>query len=169
MTKGIAKQEARSASMSRIDSQTYLSMLREMVEEGQAVNLLISGNSMAPFLLDCRDTIRFKSPDRPLKTGDMVFFQRDNGMFIMHRIIRVHKMADGSKSYDIAGDNQVQIEKGVREDQIFGLIFEAKRKGKMISPGDFWWEFFARIWPRIIPLRRMIRKFYSLLHRLGIK
>ena len=152
--------------MRQVNTVEYISMLRELVRDGKAVNLLISGNSMSPFLVHLRDTISFKAPDRPLKTGDIVFYQRDNGQFILHRIVRVHKAADGARSYDIVGDNQTQIEHGVREDQIFGLVFAATRKGKKLQPGDFWWEFFARVWPRVIPFRRLIRRMYSLYIRL---
>ena len=154
--------------MRQVNTVEYISMLRELVREGKAVNLLISGNSMSPFLVHLRDTISFKAPDRPLKTGDMVFYQRDSGQFVMHRIIRVRTGPDGRRSYDICGDNQSQIEHGVREDQIFGLVFAATRKGKKMQPGDFWWEFFARVWPRVIPFRRIIARAFSLLLRLGI-
>lgn len=152
--------------MRQVNTIEYISMLRELVREGKAVNLLISGGSMTPFLIHHRDTISFKAPDRPLKSGDIVFFQRDSGQFVLHRIVRVHEGADGERSFDIVGDNQTEIERGVREDQIFGLVFAVERKGKKIRPGDFWWEFFARVWPRVIPFRRLIRRMYSLYIRL---
>lgn len=144
-----------------VDTNEYVSMLRDLVREGKSVNFLITGNSMSPFLIHQRDTISFKAPDRPLKRGDIVFFQRDNGRFILHRILRVHVAPDGKRSYDIIGDNQTEIETGVREDQIFGLVFAVVRKGKKTQPGDFWWWFFERVWLRIIPLRRFLRRVYG--------
>ena len=147
--------------MRTVNTCEYISMLRELVQEGRSVNLLVSGNSMSPFLISQRDYVSFKAPDRPLRKGDIVFFQRDDGRFIMHRIIRVHREADGRRSYKITGDNQTQLET-VREDQIFGLIFAVERKGKKIVPGDFWWEFFARVWTRIIPFRRAVKRLYGL-------
>ena len=60
--------------MRQVNTIEYISMLRELVREGKAVNLLISGGSMTPFLIHHRDTISFKAPDRPLKSGDIVFF-----------------------------------------------------------------------------------------------
>ena len=36
------------------------------------------------FVLVC-----FKKKDRKLKKGDMVFFQRSNGQYVMHRICKV--------------------------------------------------------------------------------
>ena len=147
--------------MRTLDTREYVSTLRELVQQGETVSMLISGNSMAPFLCSRRDYIYFRSPDRPMRRGDIVFYERDNGQFVVHRIIRVHREADGRRRFDITGDNQSELE-SVREDQIFGLIFAVERKGKKIVPGDFWWEFFARVWTRIIPFRRAVKRLYGL-------
>lgn len=62
-----------------VDTREYVSVLRELTEAGHEVSMLISGNSMSPFLAHERDTIWFKRPDRELKKGDMVFYQRKAG------------------------------------------------------------------------------------------
>lgn len=130
-------------------------MLRSLVEEGKQVSLIISGCSMSPFLIHARDAICFAKPDRELQKGDMVFFQRSDGNFVMHRI---YKIKNGA--YYIIGDAQTTMEGPIRREQIFALIKQVRRKGKWIAPGDFWWEFFAHIWLNIIPLRRIIIKVY---------
>lgn len=139
-----------------VDTITYVSMLRELTEEGREVSMLIAGNSMSPFLIHNRDYIFFKKPDRELKKGDMVFYQRDNGQFVMHRICKVLP-----ESYEIVGDAQAEIETGIRRDQIFAVITKVRRKGKLIGPKDFWWKFFERVWIRVIPFRRMIVRLYG--------
>ena len=58
-------------------------------------------------------------------------------------------------------DAQTIIEGPIRRDQIFARITKVNRKGKMISNGDFWWEFFEKVWIRMVPLRPVIMKFYS--------
>ena len=45
--------------MREIDTRAYISTLRELVKEGNEVNLIISGSSMAPFLIHQRDRIIF--------------------------------------------------------------------------------------------------------------
>lgn len=142
--------------MKVVDTREYVSVLRELTEEGKEVSLLISGSSMSPFLIHQRDYIYFKKPDRELKKGDMVFYQRDSGQFVMHRIWKVR--LDG---YYIVGDAQTVIEGPVRRDQIFALITKVQRKGKWLEPGDFWWEFFEHIWIHMIPIRRKIMKIYA--------
>ncbi len=141
-----------------VDTRAYVSMLRGLTEEGHEVSMLIAGSSMSPFLIHQRDTIFFQKPDRPLRRGDMVFYERPSGQFVMHRICRVR--ADG---YDLVGDAQTRIEGPVTDAQIFALITKVQRKGRLLAPGDFWWEFFARVWIRMIPLRPIVVKLYGAL------
>lgn len=142
--------------MKVVDTGEYVSVLRELTEAGQEVTMQISGNSMAPFLIHGRDSICFRKPVRPLKTGDMVFFQRLSGQFVMHRICKVRP-----EGYYIIGDAQVEIEGPVRQEQIFAIITKVNRKGRWIGPGNFWWEFFAGVWLHMIPARHVLVKLYG--------
>ena len=141
-----------------VDTNEYVTVLRELAGEGRVVSMLIAGSSMSPFLCHNRDYIYFTKPDRELRRGDMVFYQRDTGQYVMHRIYKRKK--DG---YYMVGDAQTQIEGPLRGDQIFARIIKVKRKGRIIEPGNFWWEFFEHVWIRIIPMRKVIEKLYSLL------
>lgn len=144
--------------MRNVDTRQYVSMLRELVREGKEVSMLITGSSMSPFLLSHKDTICFKAPWRPLRRGDMVFYERATGQFVMHRICKVR-----SDGLYIVGDAQHEIEGPVDPAQVFGLITKANRRGKWIGPEDFWWKFYEHIWIRLIPLRPMIFKLYRFL------
>lgn len=140
----------------------YMPVLQELTEQGKEVSLLITGNSMVPFLVHERDYIFFKKLDRELRKGDMVFYRRRTGQYIMHRICRVN--SDGS--FDIIGDGQSVIEHGVHREQIFGLITKVKRKGKILSDGDFCWEFFKHIWLHMIPVRMFFIRAYGRLKKI---
>lgn len=150
--------------MKYVDTREYVSVLRELVEQGREVSLIISGSSMSPFLIHERDVICFKKPDRELRRGDMVFYQRDSEQFVMHRILKVKP-----EGFYIIGDAQTEIEGPVRREQIFALITKVKRKDKWIEPGDFWWEFFAKVWLRIIPVRRVAMSLYGILYKVRRK
>lgn len=146
--------------MRTVDTVEYVSALRELTEQGKEVSIRIAGDSMAPFMYHGRDFINFKKPDRKLRKGDMVFYQRTSGQFIMHRIWKVKP-----EGYYIVGDAQSDIEGPVQEEQIFGLITKVKRKGRWIGPDDFWWKIFEKIWIRMVPLRPVIMSVYRKLHR----
>ena len=141
--------------MRRVDTDVYVSMLRDLVNEGKECRLLISGSSMAPFLVHERDSIIFSKPDRELRRGDMVFYQRDNGQFVMHRILHVK-----TEGLYIIVDAQTEVEGPVRPEQVFALVTKVNRKGKWIGPGNFWWWFFSTVWLRLFPIRRLILKLY---------
>lgn len=147
--------------MKKVDTKEYVSMLRELTESGKEVSMLIAGNSMSPFLIHERDSICFKKPDRKLRRGDMVFYQRTSGQYVMHRIYKV-----SAEGYYIVGDAQQDIEGPVKREQIFALITRVRRKGKWIAPGDFWWEFFEHVWIRMVPVRRLIIGSYTKMKRI---
>lgn len=107
-----------------------------------------------------RDTIYFSKPDSPLKKGDMVFYQRTDGQYVMHRIYKVK-----GRDFYMVGDAQTEIEGPLHEKQIFARVTKVRRKGKLIQPGDFWWWFFACVWLRLVPLRPLIIKMYRLCGR----
>lgn len=140
-----------------VDTKEYVDVLRGLTQEGKEVSMLVAGSSMNPFLIHYRDTIYFKKPDRALRRGDMVFYQRDSGQYVMHRILRVKP-----EGLYIVGDAQTEIEGPVRPDQVFAVVTRVRRKGKMIGPGDFWWKFFEGPWLCIVPLRRVIMRLYAL-------
>ena len=149
--------------MKKIDTMQYISMLRELTEQGKEVSLIISGDSMVPFIRHERDVICFRKPDRQLKKGDMVFYQRTTGQFVMHRIWKVKP-----EGFYITGDAQVEIEGPVKREQIFAIVTKVKRKEKWIGPGNFWWEFFEHIWIRIVRMRPLIMKVYRKIRRVTV-
>lgn len=140
-----------------MNTREYVSILKEVVLSGDEASMVVVGSSMAPFLIHQRDIVYFRKIDKELKKGDMCFFQRSNGAYVLHRIYKV----DGDDYYFV-GDNQVDIEGPIKREQIFAIVYKVKRKGKEIKPGDFWWNFFYYVWIRIIPCRYMLIKLYGL-------
>ena len=49
--------------MKVIDTREYVSVLKQLTDEGREVSMRIAGNSMAPFLIHERDTIFFRKPE----------------------------------------------------------------------------------------------------------
>ena len=47
--------------MKMMDTRAYVGMLKELVEQDREVRMVISGSSMAPFLIHGRDSIFFRS------------------------------------------------------------------------------------------------------------
>ena len=140
-----------------VDINEYLPVLIDIINTGNDVSLLISGSSMSPFLIHHRDTIIISKPDRSFKKGDMVFFKRINGQYVMHRIHHLDK----SGNLFLVGDGQKVIEGPIKPEQVFGIIYKVIRKGKVVTKGDFWWFFFEKIWIRMVPFRRFFINVYA--------
>ena len=132
---------------------------RILAEEPEitALPLIISGASMTPFLIPGRDTVYLSRLERPVRRGDILLYQRDNGQYVLHRVWRVEK--DGT--FTIVGDAQKELERGIREDQIIAIVTSVIRKGQRMGPGGFWWEFFEKVWIRMIPVRHLIWRLYG--------
>ena len=61
------------------------------------------------------------------------------------------------------GDAQTTPEYGVRKEQIRAIINAVQRKGKFLKQGNFRWIFFEAVWIRIIFLRPLFTKIYSII------
>lgn len=139
-----------------IDTQEYMEMIRALLEDGQEVSMIVTGNSMRPFLKHGRDKICMKKTDRKLRKGDIVFYRRENGQYVMHRILKC-----GDQSYTLLGDGQIVPESGIRQEQIFARITKVQVRGKWIGPENFRWRFFEHIWIRFCGIRKLGFSFSS--------
>lgn len=144
-----------------VDPAQMIEPLLDLLDEAQAVPLVISGGSMSPFLINGRDTVYLSKISRPLKKGDMVLYRRAGGSYVLHRIFKVE---DGS--YTMVGDAQTYLESGIRPDQIHAIVTAAYRKDKLLHKGSFWWDFFEIVWIRLVPLRPALKKMYSFVKQL---
>lgn len=133
----------------------YRQLLQE--EEVEALPLVISGNSMSPFLIDGRDTVYLSRLSRPVRRGDVLLYQRRDGNYVFHRVYAVTP-----EGLTMIGDAQADLEPGIQPDQVIAIMARAERKGKVLKPGCFWWVFFERVWIRMVPFRRIIHQFYTL-------
>lgn len=144
--------------MKVVDTKEYVSVLKALTEEGKTVNMKVAGNSMSPFLIHDRDAVCFEKCNRKLRVGDIVFYQRKNGRYIMHRICKTKP-----EGFYLIGDAQTEVEGPVEKAQIFAVVTKVRRNGICMGPGDFWWEFFEHVWVRIIPLRKPLVAIYAVL------
>ena len=131
-----------------------------ILDEAETVPLVISGSSMSPFLIHGRDTVYLSKPRRPLKKGDMVLYQRHNGAYVLHRILK----ADHD-CCTMVGDAQTCPESGIQFHQIRAIVTAVCRKGRLLRSGCFVWDFFEKVWIRLVPLRPAMIRLYLLARR----
>lgn len=122
--------------------------------------LVITGNSMSPFLIHGRDTVYLSRIERPLRRGDVILYRRDDGAYILHRVYAITQKAE-TETYTMVGDAQSLLEPGIRREQMIAVMTAADRKGRRQEPGCFWWEFFEKVWIRMVPVRQTVRAVYE--------
>ena len=137
-----------------IDTKEYVAALKEMVEQGMEVSMTVSGTSMEPFLIHGRDRIYFQKPEGTIKKGDMVFFQRKTGEYVMHRVMKVR-----NHQYYLAGDHQTFLEGPIEKTQIFAKVVSVERAGVWITEKEHIWKFYANWWRRLFWVRKVANKF----------
>lgn len=144
-----------------VEPEILMEPLLSLLEETEPVPLVISGYSMNPFLAPGRDTVYLSKVKCPLKRGDMILYRRRSGAYILHRIYRV----DG-ETFTLVGDAQTMLEPGIAPDQVLAVVSAVRRKGKLLEPGSFLWDFFEKIWIRMVPCRPALMAAYARLKRL---
>ena len=135
-------------------------MLPQLLEDTAAIPLVISGNSMSPFLVHGRDTVFLSKLSAQPKRGDMLLYRRDNGAYVLHRVYR----REGN-ACTMVGDAQQALETGIRDDQIIAIVTAVRRKGKLLKKGSFWWWFFEHFWLWALPCRPTLTQLYSFIKR----
>lgn len=138
-------------------------IIAEVLDGGGQFTITITGNSMSPFVYEYRDQAVFAAVEgRRIRRGDIVFYQRDSGQFVMHRVYDVGP--DGVMS--IAGDAQWTLETGVRPDQLRAFVVRVVRKGKEVSCEKGMWHRLMTLYLVRFRHPRMVRLGLRALHAL---
>ena len=127
-------------------------LMLPQLSRGGTVQLTVSGNSMYPMLRSRQDTVVLRK-DENLCKGDLIFFRREDGSFVLHRIYQIKK--DGT--YLILGDNQL-LPEPVPAERIHAIVTSVRIKEKVITPKSLRWQCYAKLWSR--PVRRIIGKLH---------
>ena len=131
---------------------------QELATHGSII-FINRGVSMLPLLRQDRDVmvIERRGAERCRKY-DAVLFRRDNGQYILHRIL---KLLDGG--YFIVGDNCTDGE-FVREEQVLGVLKSVRRNGRTIRVTDPGYRFYVRV---LRPIHRALIRPKQFLRRCG--
>ena len=110
------------------------------------------GVSMFPLLRNRRDTILIRPVTEPLKKYDVPLYKRGNN-YVLHRIVKITQ--DG---YVICGDNCLQKEYDVTDQQIIGVLSGIQRGEKKIDMDGVGYKLYCRVWVFLYPLRCILKR-----------
>lgn len=123
-------------------------LMEQKLAQGGSVVLPVTGISMNPMLVHHRDSATLCAANTA-KKGELIFFRRDNGSFVLHRVVRIV----GPGEYLCCGDNQYEPEP-VRGSQILATVTEFTRKGKVYSVKALGYRVYVTVWVWLFPVRR---------------
>lgn len=128
----------------RVSMAELYPVMAEKIADGGEVTFTVSGRSMHPMVFNRRDSVTVKRVDKKLKKYDLPLYRRDDGSFILHRVIKVQK----NGNYTCRGDNQWEKEYDVRDDQIIGVVTAFNRNGRDVEvASSHGYKFYCRLWP----------------------
>ena len=134
-------------------------LIQESLSAGKSVRFSPKGTSMLPMLRQGIDCVVLSPISDKLKKYDLPLYQRENGKYVLHRIIRV------GDTYTCIGDNQFQKEPGIRQDQLLALVTGFYRGENYHSVNEPAYRFYCRLWHHSRPLRRFWRRGVNFLRR----
>ena len=134
--------------MFKIPMAELAELIKIQLEEGGRAELTVTGSSMHPLFHSRRDKVILIP--RVAKKPDVILYRRDNGAYILHRIVRVK-----GDMFIVTGDNQWVLEE-VRPDQVLAVVDYWYKNGKKKTTKSLWYKLYVWFWVGCLPLRRPI-------------
>ena len=113
-------------------------MMKEQLAAGKQIRFMPRGISMLPMLRQGIDSVILSPVSGKLKKYDLPLYQRENGKYVLHRIIKA------GETYTCRGDNQFVNENGIRQNQMIALVTGFTRGEKEYSVTDWKYCFYCR-------------------------
>lgn len=134
-------------------------LIREQLEAGCSVRFSPQGVSMLPMLRQGIDSVVLSPLPGKLHKYDLPLYRRDDGKYILHRIIKT------GDTYTCVGDNQFELERGVAHSQMIAVVTAFYRGDREISVKDPGYRLYCRLWHWIRPARHIWRRCRLFLRR----
>ena len=110
-----------------VNLKEFWPVMKEVIESGGEFTFRPHGTSMMPLIREGVDQVVLVKADS-IKAGDAVFYLRDNGQFVLHRIVKIK-----NGGYVMCGDNQVSLEYGITDKHILAKMKAVIRDGQVID------------------------------------
>lgn len=145
--------------------EAIVQMMEDTFLQGGCYELTVTGTSMSPTLQPGRDRVRLKSVnDQPVQKRDIVFARRQNGAFVLHRVVRLHP----NGGCTLNGDGQVWTEE-IYPGDVLAVAVTICRKGKWIPCSEVRYRLYVRCWALTRPFRGVLVSLKRKLTQLGRK
>lgn len=114
--------------MEKISIDQLQPFINAAFENGKTFKIPVTGQSMLPLLVQGRDYAIIKKQESHLNVGDVPLYRRNNGVYVLHRVVGF----DGD-GYIMCGDNQIELEHGITDKNVVGVVCEFLIDGKTVD------------------------------------
>lgn len=119
----------------------YDSLIREVLASGGEFRLYPHGTSMLPLLRQGIDSVALRRLDRQPQKFDILFYKRQDGSYILHRVKDVTK-----EGIVLWGDNHTMLEYGITEKNIIGYAARIFRGETELDCQSLWYRLYLWLW-----------------------
>lgn len=138
--------------------------IEQLLEAREVIQIYPEGYSMYPMFVPGRDAAVIKKADvKKIRRADVVLYRRKGSILVLHRVV---KCRDGQ--FYMVGDNQMEIEGPVQEDQIKGILTAFVRNGHRISVKNPFYVILSGMWLLLRPVRGIFWSFTAWVRKLHI-
>ena len=137
----------------------YEELIREVLASGGEFRLYPHGTSMLPLLRQGIDSVALRRLDRQPQKFDILFYKRQDGSYILHRVKEVTK-----EGIVLWGDNHTMLEYGITEKNIIGHAARIFRGETELDCQSFRYRLYLWLWQfkairnLVLPIAYHLRK-----------
>lgn len=125
--------------------------MEEVLEQKGRLVTAPLGTSMLPLIRPQKDVVILEKQQEPPKKYDVVLYKRDNGTYILHRVL-----GKDDTGYVLCGDNQAVKEYRIQEKQILAVLTSFYRGEKKIEMKSNRQRLYATVWCSSLTMRKLI-------------
>ena len=134
----------------------------EYLEKNGTFTYKNSGVSMLPLLKEGRDLFTVvKKGDERCKKYDVALYRRPPDQYVLHRVVKVRE-----NDYVILGDNCINKEYGIKDEDILGVMTQFVRKGKTHTVDEIGYKIYSRLRYFFYPFRKFKFKVKCLIKKI---
>lgn len=130
----------------------FVGIIEDTIKSGGIVPLVVTGNSMRPFMKDGKNTVWLRAcTEKDLRRGKILLFRRTDGAIVLHRVRKI--LDDGGLLMN--GDAQYWCET-IKKEQALAVVEYIETNGKKKACSSLGYRAKIEIWQLLKPLRPYI-------------
>jgi hypothetical protein len=139
----------------RLDDDTFIDLSAEILRQGGSFQFRAHGSSMVPFIRD--GDLLTVAPAAPagIEIGDVVLFRTRRDRLLAHRLVQKSEKG-GEWILEMQGDARLSADRPVPGERVLGVVVRVQHDGRTYRPDQGPWLLAARLWIRLLPLRRVL-------------